>query len=244
MFLYLCFKGGRFLPTTNQLPALIGMGFFFGVHWLFYFLSIKLSTASIAVIALASYGIHLLILGWIFRNTKPSWFDILALSFAIFGTLAIIPEFSLKNNTTLGVIFGLISAFCFACLPILHQKYREIPTTTRASGQFFFAMVFFLFFLPLSHWDLPAVDWAALIILAVLCTFIAHSLWIKVTSKLSTLTSSLIYYLIIPISMLLSHFFLDEVMTISKLSGGSLILLANVIGIYSQWKRKSILNLN
>lgn len=242
IFLFFRFKGSLRLPTKKEILPLATIGFCFGLHWLTYFLSIKIATVSIAVLSLSSYGIFLLILGWIFQKTKPSWTDILAVLGAVWGNIVIMPEFSLENNITLGVLFGLVSGFAFALLPILHQKNRKIPTPTRALGQFFFALCFFLFFMPAYDWEISANDWWALIILSVFCTFVAHTLWIHVTTRLSTLTTSLIYYMIIPIAMAASYFLLGEEINSAKMFGGGLIVSANLLGLFSQWKRRVIID--
>ncbi len=216
--------------------ALAGMGFCFGGHWLLFFFSIKLSTASVAALALSSYGVYVLFLAWLIRGVKPGWLDWLALAIAIAGNLLIVPEFSLQNEIVKGLLLGLASGFLFACMPIWHQSFQHIPGRTRTFGQFFFALLFFLIFLPRASWQLTAPDWAGLAVLAVLCTLLAHSLWIRVISGLSTLISSLIYYLMIPVAMMGSYFFLGEDMAAKKLVGAALILSANLTGLLSRRK--------
>jgi drug/metabolite transporter (DMT)-like permease len=46
-----------------------------------------------------------------------------------------------------------------------------------------------------------------------------------------------ISYLVVPISLLLSYVLLGEPMGVSKLSGAAIIILANLVGLRSQWKR-------
>lgn len=187
------------------LPLML-MGLLFSIHWITYFLSIKKATASIGLLGMSTYGIHLIFLGWIVRKNKPSLFDFVALLLAIIGTYLIIPEFSFSNNITFGIVLGIFSGFCFAALPVLHQQYQFIPERLRIFGQFFFALLVFTFFIPLTNWELTSVDWWSLLYLAIPGTFIAHTLWVRVTTKLSTTTSSLIFYLIIPMTMVISHF--------------------------------------
>ncbi len=225
--------------SARQILALAGMGLFFGGHWLLFFVSIKVSTASVAALALSSYGIYVLFLGWLFRGAKPFWIDFVAIAAAICGNMLIVPEFSLDNDIALGVILGLLSGFLFACMPIWHQKFYDIPASTRTLGQFGFALLFFMVFFPWTDWSLPAGDWLGLLFLGFFCTLLAHWLWIRVISYVSTPTSSLIYYMMIPVAMILSYIFLDESMQREKLLGAGLIILANLTGLFSQWKRQT-----
>ena len=90
--------------------ALIGI--IFSVHWLTYFFSIKMATASIGMLGASTYGIHLIFLGWIIQKNRPSHFDIIAIAIALTGTYLIIPELSLSNNITAGLLLAILSGFC------------------------------------------------------------------------------------------------------------------------------------
>jgi drug/metabolite transporter (DMT)-like permease len=230
------FKKDRPLNKSMLLPLII-IGFLFATHWITYFLSIKKATASIGILGISTYGIHLIFLGWAFRKDKPGIFDFLAISLAVLGTYIIIPELSFSNNTTIGILLGTLSGFCFALLPILHQKYHFIPDRIRIFGQFFFAWLVFMFFIPWTNWQLESSDWWSLLYLAIPGTFIAHSLWVRVTTRISTTISSLIFYLIIPMTMLISYFWLKESMPFPKIAGALLIVFGNVLSISKRLKR-------
>ncbi len=216
---------------------LISIGLLFALHWLTYFLSIKKATASIGILGMSTYGIHLIFLGWIIRKNRPGIFDILALIVAIIGMYFIIPEFSLSNDHTLGIILGTVSGFCFALLPILHQQFHFIPERLRIFGQFFFALVIFTFLFPLTNWELNFTDWWSLLYLAVFGTFIAHTLWVRVTTKISTTITSIIFYLLIPMTMVLSYFWIDELMTLPKIAGAILIISGNLLSVYGKLRK-------
>jgi drug/metabolite transporter (DMT)-like permease len=226
------------LFQKKALLPLILIGFFFALHWITYFLSIKKATASIGLLGMSTYGIHLIFLGWGIRKHKPGPFDILALILATAGTYFIIPEFSLTNNITVGILLGVFSGFCFALLPVLHQQYSFIPERARILGQFLFALLTFSFFLPVTDWQLESMDWWVLLYLAVGGTFIAHSLWVRVTTSVSTTVSSLIFYLIIPMTMLISHFLLEEPMPFQKIAGAVLIVSGNVVSFAGKIRMK------
>ncbi len=231
----------RKLIRKSMLVPLISIGILFALHWLTYFWSIKLATASIGILGMSTYGIHLIFLGWGIRKEKPGPFDFIALGIAIFGTYFIVPEFSFSNQTTIGILLGIFSGFCFALLPILHQQHQEIPERIRIFSQFFFALVVFLFFIPWADWKLQSVDWWSLVYLAIPGTFIAHSLWVRVTTRLSTVISSLIFYLIVPMTMVISHFWLAEPMPIEKIIGAVLIVIGNILSFYGRLKKKRII---
>jgi drug/metabolite transporter (DMT)-like permease len=237
-----------FLLTTRRLKGisladmrpLALMGIFFALHWLTFFFGIKIGSASIASVGLSTYGVHLIILGWFFHRNKVTGVDLLVLMLAVAGNILVVPEFSLRNREVMGLGLGVLSGFFYAFLPILHQKYSHLPAFTRALGQFAFAFVVFLMFWPLSNWNLSTRDWSGLLFLAIMCTLVSHTIWVRVTTTLSTRTTSVIYYLYVPVSLILSVVALDERVDVPIIAGAVLIILANVLGVFHHVKRGGV----
>jgi drug/metabolite transporter (DMT)-like permease len=219
----------RRVPARDLLRlAVIGL-LFFG-HWITLFLGIKASSASIGAIGLSTYGAHLLVLGWFFGRAaaRPAWSDLLAVGTAIVGAVLVVPSF---DATALGMLLTSSSALMYASLPLLHQRWSHIDTRTRALGQFAFAFLFFLFFLPKAQWDLGARDWAGLLFLAIGVTLIGHSLWVSVTTRLEPSATSILYYANIPIAIILSTLALGERLTLRAGLGAALIIGAGILGL-------------
>lgn len=216
---------------ARDLMRLAAIGFLFFAHWLTLFFAIKTSTASIGAIGLSTYGIHLLLLGAIVTRTRPTLITIAAVLIAAIGAILVVPAF---NATAVGMILATVSAFFYASLPILHQRWSHLPSSTRALGQFGFALVFFLAFLPRTRWDLAPRDWAGLLFLAIGVTLIAHSLWVRVTTRLSSTTTAVIYYGNIPIAVLLGVVILDEPLTPRTIIGGAMIIGGSVLGLLAR----------
>ncbi len=228
-----------FLLVTKRLkgisPAdvrpLALMGIFFALHWLTFFFGIKIGSASIATVGLSTYGVHLVVLGWIFHRSKPTRINFLVLAMAVAGSILVVPEFSFHNREAIGLLLGVLSGLFYAFLPILQQRHSHLPALTRALGQFVFGLVVFLFFWPLSDWHLSTQDWLGLLFLGIMCTLVSHTLWVRLTTVLSTRTTSVIYYLYVPVSLILSVVILGERVDAAMITGAGLIILANVIGV-------------
>lgn len=236
LLMYFIFIGAKKLKALRRKDwrALMLIGLVFGIHWVSYFYAVKVSTPSIAILGLTCFGIYLILFSWIFQKKKPAVVDWITVIMAVGGNLLIIPEFSLANDITLGLLIGLGSGLFFAMLPVLQQKHMHIASYTRAWGQYTFALIFFCTLSFQAEFDLPDSDWYYLGILAVVCTLGAHTLWLRATTELPHAATSVIYYLSIPVAMLVSYFFLDEAMPLDKILGAILIVLANLIGITKQ----------
>jgi drug/metabolite transporter (DMT)-like permease len=226
MALVLAFRGELRRLPRRDLGRLALIGFLFFAHWITLFFSIKVSSASIAAIGQSTYGVHLLLLAR--RDAKRG--DVIAVAIAALGAVLIVP-FSLANGVALGMLLATVSAFFYATLPLLHQRWSHIPTPLRTLGQLGFALLFFLLFVTRTSWTLSGRDWAGLLFLAIGVTLVAHSLWVRVTTHLPPALTSIIYYGQIPIAVTLGVLLLDEPLTARTVSGAVLIVGGSVIGL-------------
>lgn len=232
VFLYLLAGPSKISKLRkSEWRALVWIGLLFGVHWVTYFISVKLSTPSMAILSVSSFGLHMIYLNWIIKGVKPKSVDLIAVFIAVVGIYLIVPDFNLKNDVTAGILVGLASGLVFAILPFVQQRHQHIDSITRAFGQYTFAMLVFLVFTPETNWELSQLDWIYLAILGVICTVVAHTLWLRATTMLPPTNSSLIFYLGSPIAMLTSYIFLNETMNTNKVIGACLIISANIFGV-------------
>lgn len=228
----------RRIPARDVLGLGIIGAIFFG-HWLTLFIAVKASSASIAAIGQSTYGADLLILGAIFAKQRAHASDILAVILAATGAVLVVPRFDLQNDVALGMLLASVSAFLYASLPLLHQRWSHLSSATRTLGQFAFALLLFLCFLPKTDWRLGARDWAGLLFLAIGVTLIAHTLWVRVTTRLSPSATSIIYYGNIPFAVLLGIIVLHEPLTARTASGALLIIGGSVWGLVMKARRAS-----
>lgn len=225
--------------SRAEWSALAMIGLVFGIHWLAYFYSIKLATAAIGAMAVSTYGVQYLLLAWIIRGEKLKLVECAAVGLCFGGCLIVAPAVSLNNDMTIGVFLGVFSASLYAALPFLHQRTQHLGTAVRTWGQFLFALLVFLPLLPAANWQLAAADVYKLLTLGLLCTVVAHGLWVKVSTELPALFTSLIYYLYVPISMSLSVLLIDETLTTEKIAGAVMIVGASTgITVY-RWRAAS-----
>jgi drug/metabolite transporter (DMT)-like permease len=220
----------RRVPLRDML-RLAAIGALFALHWLTLFLAIKASTASIASIGQSTYGAFLLLLGAVGSRQRIRFADVVAVGLAAFGAVLVLPSFDSRNAVFVGMSLATLSAALYAMLPLLHQRWSHIPNTTRALGQFAFAWLFFLSLAGKARWDLAPRDWAGLLFLALGATLIAHTLWVRVTTRLAPSTTSILYYGSIPVAVLLGVVVLHEPLTLRMIAGALLIIGGSVFGL-------------
>lgn len=220
--------------------SLLLVGFAFGLHWITFFLSIKLASAAIGAIGFSTYGLHLIVLGWLLGYSRVYAVDAAGLVLALAGTLLLVPEFSLENQHTLGLVSGVASGLAAAVLPLLHQRYVDVDVNLRAWGQFTFALIPFLLFSPLAKWEFTAGDIPWLLYLGLGVAWMGHGMWVHVTSVLSTTTISILSYLYLPTSLVVGYLVLGEQLTGKSLVGTMLVLVANALVVWNQIRHNAI----
>lgn len=81
-------------------------------------------------------------------------------------------------------------------------------------------------FLPLwskANWDLQQIDIYQLLVLGLLCTVVSHGLWVKASTELPAIYSSMIYFLYLPGALIGSALFLGEPITPVKVLGCTMV---------------------
>lgn len=231
---FMAIRGELRSIAAKDLTPLAIIGFLFFGHWLTLFFAVKASSASIGAIGLSTYGVDLLILGILFAGERPRPVVIVAALLAVAGAVLVVPKFDLHNDTALGMLLACVSALMYASLPLLHQRWSHIPTNLRTLGQFGFALLFFSLFVTKTNWNLTPRDWAGLLFLAIGVTLIAHSLWVRVTTRLTPSTTSILYYGNIPVAIALGVLVLGEPLTVRTISGAALIIAGGLLGLIAR----------
>ena len=232
-------RGHLLRLSAKQWAQLVLIGLVFAVHWLTYFTSIKLSTPAIAALAVTTYGVQYLILAYVFNGERVTYLEWLTVACCFLGCVIVSPELDFSNATTKGVAIGLLSALLYAALPLLHQRASAIATLERTWGQFFFALLFFLPLWRRSDWQLDPTDAYQLIALGLLCTVIAHGLWVKASTELPAIYTSMIYYLYLPLALTGSVIFLEEDLTPRKIAGVALVVGTSLALSLYRYKRRN-----
>jgi len=226
---------------SRQWVVLATIGVCFGLHWLFYFLSIKTANASLGALSFSTYGIQLVALGWLLRLTKVHTWDVGGIVLAMAGAVLIIPRLDFDSDKTIGVLYGILSGTWYAFLPVLHQRNSQIDVDLRTWAQFTFAWPVFLVFFSQSEWHGGRSDWLILLYLSVVVTLLGHALWVHATTALSTTTTSVLSYLYVPMAMVSGWLLLDEEITGRMTFGATCIIAGNAITLWSQARRKALL---
>lgn len=214
----------RISPQINYLLFFL-LGLILSLHWISFFKSIQVSTVAVGLLSYSIFPVFTVFLEPLLFKEKLAKSNIIFAFLCFAGVYLIIPRFDLSNSIYQGVLWGLLSAITFALLVILNrqlsQKYSSLVITF---FQDFFATLLLLPFIFFIRPDLNLKNIFLLIILGVLCTAGAHSLFIKGMKYIKAQTASIIGSLEPVYGIVLAFVLLGEIPSLRTILGGVIIL--------------------
>ena len=233
-------SGGRF-SIRRKIDGWLFLlqGLILAVHWILFFESIRVSTVAVGLLAYSSFPVFTAFLEPLFFRARLSRLH-LGLSLAcLAGVFLLVPRFSWSERVFQGVVTGLGAGATFALLSIINRKLSFRYASPVVA--FYQDAGAALFLLPAALLKPPALtgrDFALLAILGLLCTALAHTLFIAGMRRLSAQTASIISALEPVYGIALAALLLGERPSARTIAGGLIILTAVFVLSLSNLKRK------
>lgn len=214
-------------------PALVLNGAILATHWVAFFEAVQVASVAVALIGYATFPLFVLVLERRRGAGPTSGGDTAVAALTAAGLVVLAPQFSWSSDAFRGLALGVASGFTFAWLSVRTKRYVASASPTRiAFWQNAFAAVclapVIAFATPLPPWPTPT-DWALIVALGVICTGLAHTLFIASMQRLSAHTASVVAALEPVYGILLAMLLLHEVPDIRTTLGGALIVAAALI---------------
>ena len=106
-------KNSLKLLILKDYGIVILLGVLLALHWVTYFHAMQVSSVAVGVIALYTFPVMTVFLEPLFHGKRPHIKDVLSALTVLFGIYLLVPEFSLNNETTQGILWGVLSALFF-----------------------------------------------------------------------------------------------------------------------------------
>ena len=223
------------LKRKSDLWRLIVVGLFVSLHWITFYRSIDLSTASLGILCLSTTTLHVTWLEPIIMNRKFSWIEFLLGLVVIYGIYFVSGNFNAQQYEALA--YGLASAVFAALFSVCNAKLAESIETPQIS---FYEMIVGIVFLTVvliatgqfnnTLFEMRWEDAGWLLFLGLVCTTFAFVVIINIVKRLGAFTVSLSINLEPVYTILLAIVILNE----NEILGndfyiGSIIIIAVVI---------------
>lgn len=219
-----------FSLSRKLLLKLLLAGVIIALHWVTFFMSVKVSTVSVCLAMMSTGAFFTAILEPLFTKRKFIGYELI-FGLIIIGALYYI--FQVESEYLLGMALGLVSALLSAVFSIMNVQFVKVQRPSLIS---FYELVAGVAFLSLTFLVLPVdfvppsqltqMDWIWMVILAAVCTTYAFIASIKVMRTLSAYTVMLTINLEPVYGILLAFAILgtDQQMTPEFYAGAAVIL--------------------
>ena len=215
------------LASVKHFMLMLLTGVLLGLHWVTYFHAMQVSSIAIGMIALFTYPVITIFLEPLFKSASPKRTDIVCGLVVLWGIYLMVPDFSLKNTTSLGVAWGMFSALFFSMRNIIQSHYlSEYRGEVSIFYQCSVTVVMLCCFVDIVPSFDNAYIWIQLLVLGGLFTALPHSLFTSGLRYLNAKTVSLLACLQPVYGTLFALFILNELPALMTLVGGVIIVLA------------------
>lgn len=236
------------LERPKDIWKLMLVGTITCVHWVTFYKSIALSTASLGILCLSTTTLHVTWLEPLIMKRKFSWLEFLFGLIVIYGIYFVSSDFKADEYEALA--YGLTAAFLAGLFSVSNAKLAQtIPSPQITFYEMLTGIVFLsavLYFdnqLTFDSLKMTTSDAWWLVFLGFICTSLAFVLMIDVIKKLGAFTVSLsinlepVYTIVLAIFLLKEH----ELLSVNFYIGSLLIIvvvIANSI-VKTKWGMKN-----
>lgn len=218
--------GEKFKPrSAKDTGVFVLLGAILAFHWVAFFQSIQLSSVAIGVLTFSTFPIFTILLEPLVFKEKFQIKNLLLALVALVGIVLVMPSMEMANPNTQGALWGIASGASFAVLALINKQMLSGYSGNAVS--FYQNGVAALVLMPFFYQSVlgaNAMDVFYLLVLGVVFTGIAHTLFIRSMKGLKAQTASLITTLEPVYAILCAWMFLGEIPTIQMMFGGVLIL--------------------
>ena len=218
------------IETHKDRRIFILASFFMAAHWITYFYALKLSNVAIGMLTLFTFPVITAILEPVFTKVKLDIIHVILGVLVLIGIFILAPEFNIENSQLQGVLFGFLSAICYAIrLLLLKNEVKKYNGTMLMYYQVVIMSILLLPFLIFGDSTNITSQYPYVILLALLTTAIGHTLFVNSLSYFKASTASIIGSSQPVFGIIIAYIFLDETPTSKTYIGGSLILITVII---------------
>ncbi|MCD7850040.1 MAG: DMT family transporter [Parabacteroides sp.] len=247
LFLILWGSGKLKRVPFREVLKIAGTGLLLGLHWVFFYGSIKAANVSIGVVCFSLVGFFTALLEPLIIRRSLSVKEILFSLVAVCG-IVLIFQFDTRYRT--GIIIGVISSALAALFTITNKK---VGVRHASSMMLLYEMIggflgltcllpFYLHLFPVGTILPGMTNFLYLLLLALVCTIGLYLLQIQVLKQVSAFTVNLSYNLEPVYSIILAMLFFGEAkeLNFAFYAGLGLILLSVLLQTWEAIRYKAM----
>jgi len=223
------------LESKKDYILIMMTGAVLAAHWTTFFQSIQVSSVAIGTITFSTFPLFLTFIEPIVYHEKLRMKSIVSAVILLIGVAVTIPEFSMENQVTVGIIWGMISSLTYAIITLANRyfsrKYEGRIVSFYEQGTAAIVLLPALFLVE-ATWR--AQDIIGVAAIGCICTAFAYSLYVSAQKKVRAQTAGIISGMETVYGIIYALIFLGEVPTVRELIGGAIIMS---VALYSSLEK-------
>lgn len=224
----LLFKKERLrLRSFGDALLLVAAGLVLALHWVAFFQSIKLATVAVGTMTFSTFPLFLTFLEPLFFREKFKKISLVLSVLLLAGVLVMVPEFSIGNDMTLGVLWGTAGSLAYAALSLMNRRLSARYPAAKVC--FYEQATAALALLPLviKAGEIPSAHDAAIIaVVGAVCTAFAFSLFVSAQKNVKAQIAGIVSGMETVYGILFALLLLGAVPGTREIVGGAVIFVA------------------
>ena len=213
------------LDSKKDYIGIVATGVVLAIHWTTFFQSIQVSSVAIGTITFSTFPLFLTFMEPIVYRERLRIKGVVSALILLVGVGITIPEFSMENQVTVGIIWGMISSLTYAVITLANRyfsgKYEGRIVSFYEQGSAAVVLLPTIFFVP-TAWRTQ--DIVGVVIVGCVCTAFAYSLYVSAQKKVKAQTAGIISGMETVYGIVYALLFLREIPTGREILGGIVIL--------------------
>lgn len=213
------------LQAFGDFGWMLAQGVLLAFHWVCFFASIQLSTVAIGLLTFSTFPVFTAVLEPLVLKEPWRWRDGLFAGIALIGVALVVPSWSQEDPYFLGAMWGIASGLSFAVLALVNRHLvKRYSGAVIAWYQDVIAAVVLVPFVVQTAATPTWADVGLLLLLGLVFTAVAHTLFIQGMAVVRAQTASLIASLEPLYGIGAAALLLGQVPVLQVWLGGALIL--------------------
>lgn len=218
-------KSNLKLNSGKDYAVAVLTGVILAVHWTAFFQSAQTASVAVSTITFSAFPLFLTFLEPLVFREKLRLRSLACAAVLLLGVGITIPDFSLDNQITLGILWGLISALTYAVMSLSNRYlsgiYESRTICLYEQGAAAVVLLPALLLVPVNWTVQNLVGIGAI---GLICTAIAHSLYVSAQRNVKAQTAGIISGMETVYGILFALLFLGEAPSVREIIGGVIIL--------------------
>lgn len=215
--------------TSRNIWVLLAAGGMLAIHWVSFFVAVKIAGVAIATLGFASFPAFITLCECLFFKEKISIAEWLILTLVTLGLVLVTPSFNFQDEATIGLAWAVASGLAFAIFTLINRRAAaSMPAQQVACWE---NLVVALLTLPFSFpaiTQLNALNWLWILLLGVFCTALSHYLLVSSLMALKARSAGIVIALEPVYAIFFAAVLFAQYPSIRALFGGALMISAIV----------------